>query len=79
MAPAPPPFAFLTARITLADRHRLALLRLNYRNFWESEIAELEVENSGNFQSGGGHLQATGRALVKLADDVVTFVNASET
>jgi len=36
----------LTARVTLADRHRLALLRLNYRNFWDSEIAELEVENS---------------------------------
>ena len=40
----------LTARITLGDRHRLALLRLNFRNFWDSEIAELEVANSENLR-----------------------------
>jgi hypothetical protein len=39
----------LTARITLADRHRLAVLRLNSRNVWRQEIADLETQNSERF------------------------------
>ena len=36
----------LTARITLKDRHRLAVLRLNTRSTWYQEIADLEAQNS---------------------------------
>src|SRR5215831_5370287 len=36
----------LTARITLADRHRLAVLRLNSRNVWVQEVSDLEARNS---------------------------------
>ena len=36
----------LTARTTLADRHRVAVLRLNARNFYYQEIADLENQNS---------------------------------
>jgi nucleotide-binding universal stress UspA family protein len=39
----------LTARITLEDRHRLVVLRLNARNIWVQEIAELETRNSEQF------------------------------
>ena len=39
----------LTARITLEDRHRLAVLRLSSRSFWSQEIAELEAQNSERF------------------------------
>ncbi len=39
----------LTARITLTDRHRLAVLRLNSRNIWYQEIADLETQNSERF------------------------------
>ena len=39
----------LTARITLEDRHRLAVLRLNSRNTWFQEIADLETQNSERF------------------------------
>lgn len=46
----------LTARITLEDRHRLAVLHLNARNIWVQEIAELEAQNSEQF------LKALGKA-----------------
>lgn len=39
----------LTARITLADRHRLAVLRLNARNIFYQEIADMEAQNSERF------------------------------
>lgn len=39
----------LTARITLEDRHRLVVLRLNARNIWVQEIADLEAQNSEQF------------------------------
>jgi hypothetical protein len=39
----------LTARITLEDRHRLVVLRLNARNIWVQEIADLETQNSEQF------------------------------
>jgi hypothetical protein len=39
----------LTARITLEDRHRLAVLRLNFRNIWFQEIADLEAQTSERF------------------------------
>jgi hypothetical protein len=39
----------LTARITLTDRHRLAVLRSNSRNIWYQEIADLETQNSERF------------------------------
>lgn len=39
----------LSARITLADRHRLAVLRLDSRNIWFQEIADLEAQNSERF------------------------------
>jgi len=39
----------LTARITLEDRHRLAVLRLNSRNIWFQEIADIEAQNSERF------------------------------
>jgi hypothetical protein len=39
----------LTARITLEDRHRLVVLRLNARNIWVQEIADLETHNSEQF------------------------------
>jgi len=39
----------LTARITLEDRHRLVVLRLNARNIWVQEIADLETRNSEQF------------------------------
>jgi hypothetical protein len=36
----------LAARITLEDRRRLAVLRLNSRNTWFQDIADLETQNS---------------------------------
>jgi hypothetical protein len=39
----------LTARVTLADRHRLAVLRLNSRSIWYQEVANLETQNSERF------------------------------
>lgn len=39
----------LTARITLDDRHRLAVLRLNSRNIWFQEIADIDAQNSERF------------------------------
>jgi hypothetical protein len=39
----------LAARVTLTDRHRLAVLRLNSRNIWYQEIADLEAHNSEQF------------------------------
>src|SRR4051812_28673500 len=39
----------LTARITLADRHRVAVLHLNARNIFYQEIADLEAQNSERF------------------------------
>ncbi len=39
----------LTARITMEDRHRLAVLRLNSRNVWVQEMADLETQNSERF------------------------------
>jgi hypothetical protein len=39
----------LTARITMEDRHRLAVLRLNSRSIWVQEIADLEAQNSERF------------------------------
>lgn len=39
----------LTAHITLADRHRLVVLRLNTRNVWYQEIADIEAQNSARF------------------------------
>ena len=39
----------LTARITLGDRQRLVVLRLNARNIWVQEIADLETQNSEQF------------------------------
>lgn len=39
----------LTARITLADRHRVAVLRLNTRNYYNQELADLETQNSERF------------------------------
>ena len=39
----------LTARVTLEDRHRLVVLRLNTRNIWYQEIANIEAQNSERF------------------------------
>ncbi|MGJ5817530.1 hypothetical protein [Paludibaculum fermentans] len=39
----------LTARITLSDRHRVAVLHLNSRNTYYQEIADLEGQNSEQF------------------------------
>jgi hypothetical protein len=39
----------LTAQITPTDRHRMAVLRLNSRNIWYEEIADLETQNSERF------------------------------
>ena len=39
----------LTARITLEDRHRLAVLRLDARNIWIQDIANLEAQISEQF------------------------------
>jgi hypothetical protein len=39
----------LAARITLEDRRRLAVLRLNARNIWFQDIADLETQNSERF------------------------------
>ncbi len=44
----------LTARITLEDRHRLAVLRLDARNTWIQEIANLEARNSEQFLASIG-------------------------
>jgi len=39
----------LSARITLADRHRLAVLRLNSPRVWWHEVADIETRNSEQF------------------------------
>jgi len=39
----------LTARITLADRHRLAVLCLNSRSRWYEDVADIETQNSEQF------------------------------
>jgi hypothetical protein len=39
----------LTARITLADRHRVAVLHLNSRNIYYQDVADLEGQNSEQF------------------------------
>jgi len=39
----------LSARITLSDRHRLAVLGLNPRAIWSAELADLEAEHSERF------------------------------
>ncbi|HEY2015791.1 MAG TPA: hypothetical protein VGH38_19950 [Bryobacteraceae bacterium] len=39
----------LTARITLVDRHRVAVLHLNSRNLFYQEIEDLETQNSEQF------------------------------
>ena len=39
----------LTAHVTLADRHRLAVLRLNSHSIWYQEVADLENQNSERF------------------------------
>jgi hypothetical protein len=39
----------LGARLTLTDRHRLAVLRLNSRIAWSEELADLETQNSERF------------------------------
>jgi len=39
----------LTARINLADRHRVAVLHLNTRNIFYQEIADLETQISEQF------------------------------
>lgn len=39
----------LTAKITLADRHRVAVLQLNPRFDWSQELTELEAHNSEQF------------------------------
>jgi hypothetical protein len=39
----------LSARIPLADRHRLVVLRLGSRNVFVQEIADIEAQNSMNF------------------------------
>ena len=39
----------LAARITLADRHRLAVLRLNQWNVWYRDVADIETQNSQQF------------------------------
>src|SRR5215831_18938805 len=39
----------LTARISLADRHRVAVLRLNSRTIFYQEIADIEAQNSERF------------------------------
>jgi hypothetical protein len=39
----------LGARLTLNDRHRLAVLRLNSRVWWSEELADLETRNSERF------------------------------
>jgi hypothetical protein len=39
----------LGARLTLDDRHRLAVLRLNSRITWSEELADLETQNSERF------------------------------
>ena len=44
----------LTARITLADRHRLAVLRLNPQTYWFQDIAELEAQNTERFTKALG-------------------------
>jgi hypothetical protein len=36
----------LTARISLSDRHRLAVLHLNARNIWIQAAADMEAQNS---------------------------------
>jgi hypothetical protein len=46
----------LAARITLEDRHRLAVLRLNSRNTWYQDIADLEAQNSERFLKALGSL-----------------------
>jgi hypothetical protein len=39
----------LGARLALTDRHRLAVLRLNYRMAWSEELADMESQNSEHF------------------------------
>jgi len=39
----------LSARITLSDRHRLAVLGLNPRSVWSAELADLEAQHSERF------------------------------
>lgn len=39
----------LTARITLVDRHRVAVLHLNSRSAFYQEVADLEAQNSERF------------------------------
>jgi hypothetical protein len=39
----------LTARITLADRHRVAVLHLNARNAFYQDVADLQTQNSEHF------------------------------
>ena len=39
----------LSARLSLADRHRVAVLGLNSRTAWSQELADLETQNSERF------------------------------
>jgi hypothetical protein len=39
----------LSAHLTLTDRHRLAVLRLNSRLSWSEELSDLEAQNSERF------------------------------
>lgn len=39
----------LTARLSLSDRHRLAVLHLNARNIWIQAVADAEAQNSESF------------------------------
>lgn len=39
----------LTAKISMSDRHRLAVLHLNTRNMWVQPVADIEAENTERF------------------------------